>query len=147
VLGIICSFSESIGSPYQVTLFDAHGKATGRYGEFDDLWLNEQSISSNFKQTALLRIVLGIICQFSESIGSPYQIMLFDGRGKTAGQYGEFNDLWLKEQSIFGNFKQTALLRIVLGIICQFSESIGSPYQVTLFDGHGKKGWSIWRVQ
>jgi hypothetical protein len=33
-----------------------HGKTAGRYGEFDDLWLNEQSISGNFKQTALLRI-------------------------------------------------------------------------------------------
>jgi hypothetical protein len=42
--------------------------------------------------------------------------MLFNGHGKTAGQYGEFNDLWLNDQSISGDFKQTGLLRIVLGI-------------------------------
>jgi hypothetical protein len=35
------------------------------YGEFRDLWFNNQSSRDNFKQTGLLRIVLGIIWQFA----------------------------------------------------------------------------------
>ncbi|KAJ7903913.1 hypothetical protein B0H13DRAFT_1882011 [Mycena leptocephala] len=36
-----------------------------RYGAFRDLWFKNQSSQDNFKQTGLLRIVLGIIRQFA----------------------------------------------------------------------------------
>src|SRR4051812_20430118 len=36
-----------------------------RYGEFQAVWFNNQSSTGDFKQTELLRTVLGIISQFA----------------------------------------------------------------------------------
>ncbi|KAJ7877398.1 hypothetical protein B0H14DRAFT_2567769 [Mycena olivaceomarginata] len=41
------------------------GLASGFDPEIHELWFNDPSSTDNFKQTGLLRIVLGILCQFA----------------------------------------------------------------------------------